>query len=232
MPYVDNRFQNTNKSIKTIHPHKTEKYGYFIAKTNFSEVENIKDLQLKSHIKSVYKDICKKIDLNEKIRPDLEFDSLGAACGFSVTEGKIYFDDSVIKKLDNDDIIFIIRHELEHVKQFNNIERMLGLKNFKKLMSSKAANSQDKDFNIAYYKKVEQVLGKIDKNSPEGICTQKYIDAFKKYPDLLTLAERTDICKLKKIFLLAKEFIINYKFNFLETSANKAAKKFMKTFKV
>ena len=79
-----------------------------------------------------------------------------------------------------------------------------------KLMISKIARTHgDKTIkiNTDYYKKVEQVLGKIDKNSPDGIRAQKYIDAFNKYPDFMTLRNRNDICELKKIFLFAKNLL-------------------------
>lgn len=242
MPYIDDRFRSADRNIKAVSPRKIEKYATLSAPQEMfsAAVVDIENLKFKSHIKSVYNDICKKIDLNEQIRPELEFEPIGggAAGGFNVVDGKIYFDDSSIKGLEKYDIAFIIRHELEHVKQFHDMERMLGLENFMKLMFSKAATPRgDKTVNLEeintdYYKKVEQVLGKIDKDSPDGIRAQKYIDSFNKYPDLITLWNRNDICKLKKIFLFAKEFIVNYKFNFLETSANKAAKSFLKTFKV
>lgn len=241
MPYIDDRFQRSDRNIKAVSPRKIEKHATVsLPQEIFSEVEDIESLKFKSRFKSVYNDICKKIDLNEQIRPELKFETLGvsAAGGFDVVSGKIYFDDYFIKGLEKYDIAFIIRHELEHVKQFHDMERLLGLENFMKLMFSKVAKSQGdeavnlKEVNTDYYKKVEHVLGKIDKDSPDGIRAQKYIDAFNKYPDLITLWNRNDICKLKKIFLFAKEFIVNYKFNFLETSANKAAKRFLKTFKV
>ncbi len=239
MPYIDDRFRSADRNIKAVSPRKIEKHATVsLPQEIFSEVEDIESLKFKSNVKSVYNDICKKIDLNEQIRPELKFETLGvsgAAGGFDVVDGKIYFDDFFIKGLEKYDIAFIIRHELEHVKQFHDMERMLGVENFMKLMISKIARTHgDKTIkiNTDYYKKVEQVLGKIDKNSPDGIRAQKYIDAFNKYPDFMTLRNRNDICELKKIFLFAKEFIVNYKFNFLETSANKAAKKFLKTFKV
>lgn len=241
MQYMDNKLQGVNRNNSTDLPAKIKnRITVSIPRDTFSEVKDIEHLKFKVHIKNMYKDICNKINLQEQITPKLKFESLGAhaAGGFSNIDGKIYFDDNFLKQLEDSDIVFVIRHELEHVKQFHEILRLLGLKKFVKLMVSKDENCPEEKIvnsekvNINYYKKVEQMLGKIDPNSPEGILAQKYIDAYKKYPDLMKLWQRTDICKVKKILIFIKELICNYKFNFLETSANKAAKNFLKTFKV
>ena len=242
MPYIDNQFQSTDKNIKfntTQNPKKVIQLPVSLGK--LSEVKDIENLKIKSRITNMYKDICQKVNLNEQIRPELEFDIIcsGAPGGFDATTGKMYFDDNFIKKLDNKSLVFIIRHELEHVKQFQDISRMLGMEKFTKLLVFKDENYQnekgryiEENVNIDYYKKVEQTLGKIDKNSPEGIRVQKYVEAVKKYPDLVGLWQRSDISELKKMLLFAKEFIVNYKFNLLEREANKAAKIFIKNFKV
>lgn len=240
MIYIDNRFNVTDKNIKTVSFGKIKKTAEVsVPLKSLSEPGDIENLKFKNHIKFVYNHICNQINLNEQIRPKLEFTTMGvgAAGGFDNLEGKIFFDDKFLKQLSDKTIIFAIRHELQHVKQFHNMVSMLGIKKFVKLMACKDENcSENKSLNfekinIEYYRKVERVLGKINKDSPEGVLTQKYIDAYKKYPDLIKLWQRTDICMVKKICILAKELICNYKFNFLEVDANKAAKMFLKTFK-
>ena len=241
MPYIDNRFYGSDRNFKTVSPQKIKKNTTVcVPQGMLSNFNNVELLKSKARIRSTYNDICKRINLNEQIRPELEFDTMSASAagGFNPLNGKICFDEDFIMQLDNKKAAFIIRHELEHVKQFHNIARMLGLKKFVNLIVSQDENCSNiknvnyENINIDYYKKVLKLLGKIDKDSEEGIRTQKYIDAYKKYPDMIKLWERTDICKAKKIFLFAKEFILNYKFNFLETEANKAAKNFLKSLKV
>ena len=241
MLYIDNRFNVSDKNIRTVSSSGKIKKTVSVSAPlkSLSESGYIDNLKFKAHIKSVYEDICNKIDLNEQIRPNLEFDTMGAgaAGGFDNLEGKIYFDDKFLKQLSDKTIVFAIRHELQHVKQFHNMVRMLGIEKFEKLMACKDENCTEnkslnfEKINVEYYRKVEQVLGKINKDSPDGMLTQKYIDAYKKYPDLIKLWQRTDVCMVKKIFIFVKEVICNYKFNFLEIDANKAAKIFLKTFK-
>lgn len=240
MTSIDNKFQFPDKTAKTIHTKVVKNYlQSALPKEEFSEIEDIVFLKMKAHIVKVYNKICDKMDLDEQIRPVLDFETTSMnAAGFNNKTAKIFFNEELVKDLDDKDTFFILRHELEHVKQMQNIMRMLGLEKFVNLINPPEENSLQKELqnfnkvNTDYYKKVEQVLGKIDENSPEGILTQKYIDAYKKYPDLNKLLHRTDICKVKKFLLFVKEYILHYKFNFLEKDANKAAKKFLSGLKL
>lgn len=204
-----------------------------------SETQDIGLLQKKNRVGQIYDKICSVINLNQQLKPKLEFLSKGMnIAAFANTTAKIYIDDSILKLIDYEDAVFIIRHELEHVKQFHNIMRMLGIKDFSKLITKNGASADELGIegidivNVKYYQKVEQILGKIDKNSREGFITQKYIDAFNQYPDLMGLMNRKDIGWIKKHILFIKEYLLHYRFNLLEREANKAAAKFVKTFKL
>lgn len=240
MTAIDNNIKFSNNCIKTAQQKEIKNSTVVgLPAGKLSEFKDVEFLKAKNRIINIYDNICNRINLNEQIRPQLEFDTMGiGTAGFENTSATICFDNSFIKELENKDIIFILRHELEHVKQFQNMRRMLGEEKFVNLIVTQDENCSDKNIpgfdkvNIDYYKKVENTLGKIDKNSAEGILTQKYIDAYKKYPDLNKIWQRTDICKATKLFLCAKEYILNYKFNILETDANRAAKKFLKDFRL
>ena len=153
MLYIDNRFNVSDKNIRTVSSSGKIKKTVSVSAPlkSLSESGYIDNLKFKAHIKSVYDDICNKIDLNEQIRPKLEFDTMGAgaAGGFDNLEGKIYFDDKFLKQLSDKTIVFAIRHELQHVKQFHNMVRMLGIEKFEKLMACKDENcTENKSLNF------------------------------------------------------------------------------------
>lgn len=227
---------NIRNKSKEITPSKPPKKTLTLGPM-LTEISDIKELKKKSELSNLYKLICDNINMDKGIIPELDFEEYDRTtlAIYDCRRGKIYFNINNLENLNKKKTIWAIRHELEHAKQFQNIMRKLGLKRFTNLILIKNENWQEfddcllDDINAEYYKKVERKLGKIPPESAENIIVQKYIDAFKCYPNANAIIQRPDISPFKKILLSLKCFI-QYKTNLLEKDANKAAKKFLKTF--
>lgn len=129
----------------------------------------------------------------------------------------------------------MVRHELKHAEQFQIIARFFsglaknvdeGLNNFKAFIEQYNPLWCIDSFNDKFYKKAIAKAGVIDSAHPLFDKAKKYIEAFKKYPDL-SILDDMEIYD-KKGFRAMLEHKRNkmklYKSNLLEIEAKKAEK--------
>ena len=185
----------------------------FYAKIDTSEFVEMSDL---------YNNLYKKMALPENLKPPLRYKAMSASMSFSIGNYTINAEKRLSPfkmEVRNKNGIHeaLLRHEIEHVKQFWDIVRLLGVKKAVKMLK---ANRVCK-VNPNLYKKmkeIEQTLGRISSNSKEGKNAQLYVDALINYPELDRYYGQFS---LKEVVTMWR-----YKTNLLEKRANLAAKEY------
>lgn len=185
----------------------------FYAKPNSSEFMELRDLY-----NNLYKNLC----LPENLKPRLQYKAMLADMSFSFQNYIINVDKrlspfkmNVRNKTGENEAT--LRHEIEHLKQFWDIIRLLGADNTAKIF---------KDLSIcevkpSLYKKmkeIEQTLGRIAPNSNEGRNAQFCVDALVNYPETKNYYGGFSFEEL----LLIRQ----YRKNFLEKRARLAEKEY------
>lgn len=174
-------------------------------------------------LRKIYNNLWEKMDLPKNLKPRLQYQAMLSNMAFSFENYSIYvekrlspFRMNLRNKTGMNESI--LRHEIEHTKQFWDIIRLIGADNMAKKFNN--IGWLHIDFNPSLIKKmheIENTLGRILPDSKEYIRAQQHLEALKKYPNIGQY-EGIGIAELIKRF--------RYKYNMLEREANKQAAKY------
>lgn len=174
-------------------------------------------------LQDTYNNLWKQLSLPENLKPKLQTKRMLSMMGFSVEDYTIYVDTSLSKFKMNvrnktGHNKYLLRHEVEHVKQIWEIIKLVGAKNFAKEINNKNINviSEIKPETLKKFIEVEQTLGRLSTNSKEGIIAKSYLDALRKYPDVDKVTDP----------VMDTIYHIKYINNSLEKGANLVAKEY------
>ena len=154
-------------------------------------------------LRKIYNDLWNKLLLPQNLKPRIQYKAMFANMSFCLEDYII----NVEKRLAPFKMNIrnksgynkaSLRHEIEHVKQFWDIIRLLGAENArKKFVNLGWLNYNTKPSIIKKMKEVEKTLGRISPDSIEGKNAQLYIDALEKYPNVNTYYGILSIKKLR-----------------------------------
>ena len=185
----------------------------FYAKPDPSEFKELRNL---------YNNLYKKLALPENLKPRLQYKAMLADMSFSLSNYTI----NVNKRLSpfkmnvrnkSGDNEAILRHEIEHIKQFWDIIKLWGADSAVELFEVHRI-CEVKPSLYKKMKEIEQTLGRISPNSKEGKNAQLYTNALVNYPK-----EENYFGGYSLKYLM---FIWQYKKNLLEKNARLAEKEY------
>lgn len=188
----------------------------------------------------------------QTVKPDFSIEMLASpgVAAASPTSGKVTTPNFAVF-LPKHMTEWFLTHELKHVEQFKVVARSFagltddigkGLDNFGEFMQKQTVLVGD-NFNKEFYKKVVKKEGVIKQGTPDAKRAEKYIQAMKDYPDMLTLNRMEQLAKsietqakyegknpleiiklsIKDGKKAKKQLLKRYKTNPLEIEANQAS---------
>lgn len=140
-------------------------------------------------LRNIYNNLWKKLELPENLKPRIQYKAMLSNMAFSIGDYMIYvekrfspFEMNCRNKSGKNESI--LRHEIEHVKQFWEIIRLIGADNMaKELKNNKGFNLEVNSALLKKMREIECTLGRITPLTERYTKAQQYLLALRNYPD-------------------------------------------------
>ena len=202
--------------------------------SNFLEKFSLRDIYSDTkpdefiELRKIYNDLWKELGLADNLKPRIQYKAMLSNMAFSLEDYMVFVEKRVsLFKMGVRNKTGMnkstLRHEIEHVKQFWDIIRLIGADNMAEELKN---NLKTFDIDVtpkllSKMREIETTLGRISPDSNEYNKAKQYLDALRNYPD----TNKFFGINLKQI----TEYI-KYEKNLLEVEARKEAKKYKPTY--